>query len=61
MKRKEESKSPSMAYGPVFCLECGLFFDDKTQNILNYHNCKGHRKITTAGYKLVSRLEEEYG
>jgi hypothetical protein len=41
--------------GPVFCEQCGLFFDDKKQNFLNYEKCRKHQNKT--GYNLISLLQ----
>jgi len=48
-------RNRSTECGPVFCEQCGLFFDDKRQNFLNYLKCWQHQNKT--GYNLIGMLE----
>ena len=49
-------RKSSEGYGPCFCLKCGLFFDDKRLNIVDYENCTKHKG--KEGYRLIDKIAE---
>lgn len=52
--------SQNYGLGPVFCKECGLFFDDnRIRNYANYQECKQHTGFT--GYSLYDQLTKGEG
>lgn len=52
-----QNRNERVQCGPVFCEQCGKFFDDKKQNIANYATCKAHKK--KQGYSLFDRIGDD--